>query len=206
LEKQMTTLRELIRRGLALRAQEGVKVRQPLAAAYVPDMDEEMQEILKEELNVKSLGRYHMHSSGYELNKNKELTFVERYTEWLKVRDNPSEWRPDCHCSETSIDNWSVSGMMMLDFKITPELKKEGLMREVVRVVQAARKSAGLNVDDRIKLNLSTDSQELKEAIDKFKNEIAVEVLAEAWSEAKLKYVEEVKVEGSELSLSLEKL
>ena len=92
-----------------------------------------------------------------------------------------------------------------LDFEITPELKQEGLMREVVRVVQSARKSAGLNVDDRIKLNLSSESAELKEVINKFKDEIATEVLAEEWSDTKLKYTEEVKVEGSDLSLSLEK-
>jgi isoleucyl-tRNA synthetase len=92
-----------------------------------------------------------------------------------------------------------------LDFEITPDLKQEGLMREVVRVVQSARKNAGLNVDDRIRLNLSSESIELKDAIDKFKDEIATEVLAEEWSDAKLKYAEEVKVEGSELSLSLEK-
>lgn len=205
LEKQMLTLRELIRRGLSQRAQEGVKVRQPLSIAYVPEMDKEMQEILKEELNVKSLGRYHMHASTYDLNTNKELTFVERYVEWLKVRDNPSEWRPDCFCSTSNIDEWGVSGMVMLDFEITPELKQEGLMREVVRVVQAARKAAGLNVDDRIKLNLDTSDEELKEAIVRFKEEIAGEVLAKEWSESTLSYSEEAKIEGSELALSLEK-
>ena len=41
--------------------------------------------------------------------------------------------------------------------------------------------------------------------INKFKDEIATEVLAEEWSDTKLKYTEEVKVEGSDLSLSLEK-
>jgi hypothetical protein len=45
----------------------------------------------------------------------------------------------------------------------------------------------------------------LKEAIAKFKTEIAGEVLAMEWSNSALSYSEEAKIEGFELSLSLEK-
>lgn len=111
----------------------------------------------------------------------------------------------DVVAEELNVKEVKFSDKVELDFEITPELKQEGLMREVVRVVQAARKNAGLNVDDRIKLNLQTDSKELKEAVEKFRDEIAVEVLANEWSKLKLKYSEEVKVEGEVLSLSLER-
>ena len=51
-------------------------------------------------------------------------------------------------------------------------------MREVIRQVQNARKTTGLNVDDRIELVLSTKDTELEKAINEYKAEIAKETLA----------------------------
>lgn len=93
-----------------------------------------------------------------------------------------------------------------LDFNLTDELKAEGLAREVIRVVQSARKSAGLNVDDRIKLSLMSSDSALNSAIEQFKDEIAKETLAsEIDSSSRYSHQEEVKIDGKELSLSLEK-
>ena len=60
----------------------------------------------------------------------------------------------------------------------TPELIRRGLAREVVRLVQEGRKSAGLEVSDRIELWLSAGSAELAEALDEHSADIASEVLA----------------------------
>lgn len=92
-----------------------------------------------------------------------------------------------------------------LDTTITPELKREGLMREVIRHVQSARKAAGLNVDDRIVLSLSSEDTDLVEAINEHEQTIMDETLATQMVEQDLGFSQTVKVEGSDLVVSLEK-
>ncbi|HEX3089086.1 MAG TPA: isoleucine--tRNA ligase [Ilumatobacteraceae bacterium] len=48
----------------------------------------------------------------------------------------------------------SNTGVVVLDTDLTPELEAEGLARDLVRLVQQARRDAGLNVSDRIALRL----------------------------------------------------
>jgi isoleucyl-tRNA synthetase len=93
-----------------------------------------------------------------------------------------------------------------INTKITPTLKREGLMREVVRNVQSARKQAGLNVDDRIKLSLSTTDGELRKAIDEHHKTIADETLAkDVTFDQTLDYETSCTIDGAPLTISLEK-
>lgn len=74
--------------------------------------------------------------------------------------------------------NAELESLTSLDKEITPELKREGLMRELVRQVQTARKAAGLNVDDRIVLELKATDEEVQAAIKEHAQTIASETLA----------------------------
>ena len=105
---------------------------------------------------------------------------------------------------ELNVKSVKTGKEVAIDEKLTPELKREGLMREVIRYVQAARKKSGLNVDDRIALSLTTDDGELAKAIKEHQEVIFAETLAESASEAG-EYSEEVKVEGAGLTISLSK-
>ncbi len=68
--------------------------------------------------------------------------------------------------------------VVLLDKRITPQLKNEGLARDIVRNVQNLRKEAGLDIADRITLSLITESPELREAIDQCRDYVAGETLA----------------------------
>jgi isoleucyl-tRNA synthetase len=50
-------------------------------------------------------------------------------------------------------------GFLVLDTTVTPELEAVGLVRDVVRVVQQARRDAGLHVSDRIRLTVAGEGQ-----------------------------------------------
>jgi isoleucyl-tRNA synthetase len=65
-----------------------------------------------------------------------------------------------------------------IDTTVSPELRQEGLAREVIRLVQEARKNDGLEVTDRIWLRWSTDDPEMVMALTEHAVLIAGEVLA----------------------------
>lgn len=72
-----------------------------------------------------------------------------------------------------------------LDTTLTPELIREGLVREIIRQANAARKEAGLTIEDRIKLTIATSDEQVKLAADEHRTELlegtrADEVVMEA--------------------------
>jgi isoleucyl-tRNA synthetase len=87
----------------------------------------------------------------------------------------------DVVVTESPRTGWAVAGAhgetVALDLDITPELRRAGLVREVVRLVQDARKSSGLDVSDRIELWWSADG-ELADALREGGARLAEEVLA----------------------------
>ena len=106
----------------------------------------------------------------------------------------------------TGSESESVQPSVVYDLTITPELKREGLMREIVRHVQSARKQAGLQIDDRIVLSISSDDSEISQAIDAFADVIKAETLAvELNSAADKSEKYDAKIEGKLVEISLKK-
>ncbi|MFQ5492249.1 MAG: DUF5915 domain-containing protein, partial [Phycisphaerae bacterium] len=68
--------------------------------------------------------------------------------------------------------------IVLLDKRLTDDLKNEGLARDVVRFVQVARKEAGLELADRITLSLQTQCPKLQAAISACQDYVAAETLA----------------------------
>jgi isoleucyl-tRNA synthetase len=70
-------------------------------------------------------------------------------------------------------------GVVVLDTTVTPELAAEGLARDVVRVVQQARREAQLDVSDRIAVTLA-GAPEVTAAVEAHRDFVMREVLATA--------------------------
>ena len=179
----MSRTRELINNGLSLRMrqdehQTSIKVRQPLQfAAYAGA----------------KLAEYYEQIMAEELNV-KEIRWIENLDEYLAGYD----------VTEGTIkpENW-----IEISKHLTPELKREGLMREIIRHVQSARKKAGLQVDDRIELNIASSDTEIAQAVDTFADTIKAETLAVKLGSAAAgdmkKY--DVKVDGKLVEIYLRK-
>ena len=106
----------------------------------------------------------------------------------------------------TDSESESAQPSVVYDLTITPELKREGLMREIVRHVQSARKQAGLQIDDRIVLSISSDDSEISQAVDAFADVIKSETLAvELNSAADESEKYDAKIEGKLVEISLKK-
>jgi len=87
--------------------------------------------------------------------------------------------------TETPRTGWAVASgsgeTVALDLEITPELRRAGLVREAVRLVQDARKRTGLAVSDRIELWCSAsgpEADQLAAALTQGTSRLAEEVLA----------------------------
>ncbi len=88
---------------------------------------------------------------------------------------------------------------------LTPDLRAEGLAREVIRRVQNLRKEAGLELDDRIVVRYQAEG-ELAEAVEAWREYIAAETLAVEWAAGEPEpgmQVEEFRVEGHRLQVGL---
>ena len=134
----MEEVRKLSSLALALRAEKGVKVRQPLKQLKVQsdklnEKDKEFLEILKDEVNVKEIV--------FDLKMEKDVDY---------------------------------------DWEITPELKEEGILREVIRAVQGLRHDANYVPKDVICAMLEVGglmAEALKANEAKFKKEIGAKII-----------------------------
>lgn len=93
--------------------------------------------------------------------------------------------------------------LVILDTAITPELRAEGYARDLIRLIQQARKDAGLHVTDRIHLKLRV-SDELKDALHAHQDTIAQQVLAVSLTESDMQgcsYITNETIESEEVSI-----
>ncbi len=91
-----------------------------------------------------------------------------------------------------------------LHTEVTDELKKEGLLREVVRAINQIRKEQKLTISDSVVVEFSTDDELLKSVFVDFSEEIKKSVLASDLREGN--DGEETEIDGRKARLKITKI
>lgn len=119
-----------------------------------------------------------------------ELVTAVRSTGWahVQVEEEPVEISAEeVLITEQPREGWAVAAQanetVALDLEITPTLRRSGLAREVIRLIQDARKSGGLNISDRIDMWWSATTDETHQAVVEHADAITGEVLANTLTE-----------------------
>jgi len=108
---------------------------------------------------------------------------------------------------ELNVKEISFGDELDLETTITPELREEGIMREIVRNIQYLRKKAGFTPEDKISVRVGGDKQIVKiilsnkEEIKGVTRSEVVEQSEETWEHGK-----EVSIKEEKVTLSIKKV
>ena len=221
------TIQKIITLGLAWRANNKIRVRQPLQSISVTEkFDDFFVDILKEELNVKEVKVVDGNSLAKQICKpngraigpkfGKDVKFImsEAKAGNFKILANgdaqvghfelsPSDFELVFESGDSGALIEAGFGMVIaMDDTITEELKIEGYYRDIVRHIQEARKEAGYNVDDRISVEISGAN----EVVEKFTQNIESETLSKISENIESADVEKnIQMDDLEVKISLKK-
>lgn len=206
----MDFVQDLCSTGKFIREEKNLRNRLPLNSLTVigAELTPAYQEIVKDELNVKQV-KFDNHLENYATKKiylytpllGKALgkamgTVMAAYKQgqWSLNEDGTLsiggqtltkdlfEVRlemKDGVAGKSFADNKAV---VTLDTTVTDALKREGMARDFVRLVQTLRKDKDFNISDRIELSYKTTDAELAQALEENKDYVAEQVLAVKFS------------------------
>jgi isoleucyl-tRNA synthetase len=202
----MDAIREVASAALSLRKARALRVRLPLASLTVATADalslSSFADLVKDEVNVKDV----IFTDDVAAYCEQVLTVVPRALgprlgkqvqqvikavkagDWelvdgapvaagIALRPGEFELKLVASDVQNSAPLPAGAGVVVLDTAVTPELAAEGLARDVIRVVQQARRDAGLDVSDRISLVVSA-ADAVRTAVETHREFIAGETLA----------------------------
>jgi len=243
LEKKMEIAQRAVSLGRALRSMHNIKIRQPLKAIHLVTMNKEeknilleMEELIKEELNVKEVifreneedlveyqAKPNYRLLGKQLGKDmkKAAARIEKLTmQEIQSLLEGATLSIDLDNRNLDLTNESViiqrnekenlkvlnegSLTVALDPEINEELRQEGMIRDLVRIIQNMRKENNFEVTDRIKIYISGDNK-LSEIMEEFEEYVFKETLAVEWKWDNHQNAEEIDCGGYTCGIALEK-
>ncbi len=203
----MDRVRDICSTGFAMRRNQQVRIRQPLRSLVIagPQVDRLLpfRDVIAEELNVKEVVlrpeieefatfrlQVNARAAGPRLGPaTKEVIAASKRGEWRQLPNGGVEVaghrlegdeytlllqpREGVACQALPTQDM----IAVLDFELTEELVAEGQARDLVRLVQQARREAGLAVSDRIRLAVALP-EELRAAIEEHRGYVAEQTLA----------------------------
>jgi len=161
----MQVARKVVELGLARRAEEGIKVRQPLNELRIKNykLSPEYLELIKDELNIKNIV---------------------------------------CEAGNGDL-------ILEIDATISPELKREGIKREIVRLINNLRKKAGLTINDNIKIFYQRSDKDILKTFSFFANDIQKDTLARSLEQSLVDdfdIQDETQINGQKIILAILKI
>jgi isoleucyl-tRNA synthetase len=206
----MDAIREVASAALSLRKAKALRVRLPLAKLTVASPQAEVlrpfADLLADEVNVKDvqlsadLAAYSQQvltvvprALGPRLGKQVQVVIkAVKAGDWqlvdgapvaagVTLQDGEYELKLVAADAENSAPLPAGRGVVLLDTEVTPELAAEGLARDLIRVVQQARRDADLDVSDRIALRIAA-SPTVAAAVEVHRDFVAAETLATSLS------------------------
>lgn len=165
-----------------------------------PEHKEVDQEILKQMAEVRAVINEGLALRMQKSDTEEQVKVRQPLAKLVYASEELPEWGIEIVKDEVNVKEVERGETAWIDKNISEELAKEGFIRELIRSVQSARKKAGLNVDDRIRLSVSCEVPE------EWKETLTQEVLAlELTHDGNYAYDEIAKVSGENVTISLEK-
>ncbi len=234
---EMDRVREICSVALSIREANNLRTRLPLKSLTVAgeglEAARDFAEIIRDEINVKevrvgsTIGEYAVFQLDLNFRKlgprlggrMKEIGDAARQGLWEKKENGieaggvllePGEYtlslKPrEGYSAQALGDNKAV---VVLDIKVTKELEEEGLARDLVRLVQQARKEAGLHISDHIALSVIVTNGQ-KEALEQHKPYISEQTLADSFSfsvDDNASFTQKVKLGSEEVTIGIRKV
>ncbi len=205
----MDMVRDICNCAFSLRKEANIRVRMPLSKITICgdfNIDKNYLEIIKQEINVKNIVLYegnideiatkeiilNMKECGKQFgSKLKDILLAQKNNDWtilengnlmisnveidvslFEVKYKPIDGSLAMQCSSYNI-------LVILDTTITKELMLEGLSRDLIRIIQQTRKDNGLEILDRINIEIFTKDDIFNSVIDLWSSFIKDQTLAD---------------------------
>jgi len=181
LEAKMVSARKICELGHSLRKKAGIKVRQPLAKLKIVPPAGEQRAKIKEEL-------FNLLKDELNVKEIETVIVLPEGEKWLKIAESEIE--------------------IALNTEITPELKVEGMLREIARQISNLRKEARLTINDQVAVYFKTESKELKNMIENFKEELKEKTASKSVMEGEPEKVlikKQFEINNEKIDLNLSK-